>query len=276
MNQRVRRISNLFLCAFPFLDLVIASARPLRTVGVYQVIGVILFTAVVIAAGVVGARVIGLKEAGPRKFALAGVLLVLPWAIISLLWVGIGAPFQATLAENYMRYLVLVSNSILVTSAFVVLKDALYDVGERFYSTVGFAANLSAGAAYLICLNLSLAHGAMALHGDKTPPPVLLGYLYSSVELVACVMTYVTTAVFAIALGRVRFLSRGAARAYATVSTIFVLLLVMRGLEFPEISANTAPWYTRPGVIAGIPAIPWIMPCLLGVVLLRRAGDARS
>jgi hypothetical protein len=24
--------------------------------------------------------------------------------------------------------------------------------------------------------------------------------------------------------------------------------------------------------IAGIPAIPWIMPCLLGVVLLKRAG----
>jgi hypothetical protein len=52
--------------------------------------------------------------------------------------------------------------------------------------------------------------------------------------------------------------------------------MVMRGLSVPEISGNTAPWYTRPGVIVGIPAIPWIMPCLLGVVLLRRAGDARG
>jgi hypothetical protein len=87
-------------------------------------------------------------------------------------------------------------------------------------------------------------------------------------------MTYVTTAVFATALGRARVLGRGATLAYATASTVLVLLLVMRGLEFPEISGNTAPWYTRPGVIAGIPAIPWIMPCLLGAVLLRRAGEA--
>jgi hypothetical protein len=33
------------------------------------------------------------------------------------------------------------------------------------------------------------------------------------------------------------------------------------------------PWYTIPGFIFAIPAIPWIMPCLFGVVLLRRAGN---
>lgn len=32
-------------------------------------------------------------------------------------------------------------------------------------------------------------------------------------------------------------------------------------------------WYTIPAFVAGIPAVPWIMPCLFGVVLLRRAGD---
>ena len=54
---------------------------------------------------------------------------------------------------------------------------------------------------------------------------------------------------------------------------ILLVLLVVRGVSFPELSGNTAPWYVRPGFIAGIPAIPWIMPCLLGVVLLRRAGS---
>jgi hypothetical protein len=89
-------------------------------------------------------------------------------------------------------------------------------------------------------------------------------------------MTYLTTAAFATALARARILGRGAARAYAAASAILVLFLVMRGLEFPEISANTAPWYTRPGVIAGIPAIPWIMPCLLGAVVLRYTGVRSS
>lgn len=57
---------------------------------------------------------------------------------------------------------------------------------------------------------------------------------------------------------------------------ILVLILVLRGLQFPETSAKIAPWYTRPGVVAGIPVISWIMPCLLGAVLLRRAGEAQS
>jgi len=276
MNQGLRRISYFFLCALPFLDLALCAARPLRRPGVYQVIGVVLFAAVVIAAWFGGARVIGVKDAGTRKLALAGALLILPWTIISLLWVGIGAPFQATLQENYMRYLVLVSSSILVTSAFVVLKDALYDRGERFYSTIAFAAALAAGATYLTCLNMSLARVVMVLRGDNTPSPAILEYLYSALEFVACIMTYVTTALFATALGRARLLGRGSSLAYTIASAILVLLLLMRGLEFPEVSANTAPWYTQPGVIAGIPAIPWIMPCLLGAVLLRRAGDVAS
>jgi hypothetical protein len=275
MNQSVRRIGYVLLCAFPFIALGAAAARPLRVAGVYHVIGGVLFAAVALAVWVVGLRVIRLKEAGSGKLAFAGFLLILPWAIISLLWVGIGPPFQATLPENYMRYLVLVWDSILVTIGFVVLNDALHEAGERFYSSVGLAAALAAGVAYLICLNLTLAQVAMALHGDKTPLPPVLGNFYGAIEFVACVMTYVTTAAFAAALWRVRFLGRNAALGYVTASALLVLLIVMRGLEFPEISAHTAPWYTRPGVIPGIPAIPWLMPCLLGAVLLRRAGDAQ-
>jgi len=276
MPHRVRRISYFFLCAFPILSFVFAAARPLRVAGVYQLIGAVLFTAVVIAAWVVGAPVISISEAGKRKFALAGVLLILPFAIISLLWVGIGPPFQASPSENYMRYLVLVWDSIIVTSAFIVLKEALHEAGERFYSLVGFAMALPAGAAYLVCLNMSLAYAATALGGDKTPPPAVLGNLYSAIEFVACLLTYATTAVVAIALGQARVLGRGAARAYVIASAIFVVLLVIRGIAFPEISGSTAPYYTRPGVIAGIPAIPWLMPGLLGAVVLRWAGEAQS
>ena len=235
-----------------------------------------MFIAVVIAAWVVGARVISIREARQRKFALAGVLLILPFAIISLLWVGIGPPFQATLSENYTRYLVLVCDSIIVTSAFIVLREALDEAGERFYSLVGLTTALPAGAAYLVCLNMSLAHAATAMGADKTPPPAILGNLYSALEFDACLLTYATTAVFAIALGQARVLGRGAARAYVIASAILVVLLVMRGIAFPEISGNAAPWYTRPGVIAGIPAIPWLIPGLLGALVLRRAGEAQS
>ena len=163
MNPSVRRISYLFLCAFPFVALLVGSARPLRTAGLAQVVGVVLFLALAVAAWVVDLRMIRLQAEGQGKLALAGVLLIAPYGLISLLWVGIGAPFQATLSENYMRFIVLVWNSILMTIGFVVLKDALYEAGERFYSSLGFAAALSAGVAYLVCLNLSLAQVAIAL-----------------------------------------------------------------------------------------------------------------
>ena len=274
MSQTTRRISYVFLCTLPFLDLVIMGTRPLRIPGLYQAIGAVLFIAIVLAAWTLGASVIGSGAAAPRKLALAGVLLITPWAIMSLLWVGIGAPFQAATEENYMRFLVLVANSIIVASAFVVLKEALYEAGESFYSTIGFAASISAGVAYFVSNSMSLARSLEAMRGHATPPPILLDDLFSVMEFFACMLTYVATAVFAISLGRGRLLGRGAVRGFVIASSVFLLFLIMRGLSFPEISGHTAPWYTRPGVIVGIPAVPWLLPCLLGAILLRRAGES--
>src|ERR1041385_1225944 len=269
----VRRVSYIFLCALPFLDLVVVGVRALRIPGVYQTVGGLLFALILIAAWILGARVIVSAAAGKRRLALAGSLLIAPWAIISLLWVGLGAPFQATLTENHMRFLVLLAGSIIVPSAFVALKQELYEAGERFYSTVGFAASIPAGVGYFVCGSMSLALTMTRLGGDKAAPPAVLGNLYSALEFVAVVLTYIVTAAFAVSPGEARWLTRGAARGYVIACMILLLLLVMGGLSYPELSASTAPWYVRQGFIARIPAIPWIMPALLGVVLLRRAGN---
>jgi len=46
-----------------------------------------------------------------------------------------------------------------------------------------------------------------------------------------------------------------------------------RGLHFPTLST---PCYTGPGFIVGIPAVPFIVPFLFGVVLFRRAGKVNK
>ena len=51
MNRIARRISYIFLCTLPFLDLVVVGVRALRIPGVYQGIGGVLFAVIVIAAG---------------------------------------------------------------------------------------------------------------------------------------------------------------------------------------------------------------------------------
>ena len=91
-----------------------------------------------------------------RRLALIGGLLLLPFALVSLLWVGLGTPGEAAPAENKMRFLVLLVASIAVTGGFVVLEQALHEAGERFYVSLGAVSNILAGAAYLVWASFHL------------------------------------------------------------------------------------------------------------------------
>ena len=96
--------------------------------------------------------------------------------------------------------------------------------------------------------------------------------LFDSLLFVACVLTYLATLTFVLSMARVGLLSRAAKIGYTVANLILLGLLLVRGLSFPDPKALSTPWYLNLGFIAGIPAVPWIMPYLLGVVLLRRAA----
>lgn len=82
-------------------------------------------------------------------------------------------------------------------------------------------------------------------------------------------MTYIATAFYALSFMRQGWLSRWAAWAMTIIAAVAVVGLVARGLQYPDLSEQ---WYTMPGMIVGIPAIPWVMPYVLGVVALVRAA----
>ena len=274
MDYTSRRLSYVFLCMVAVLAIIVGAPRALRVPGVYHAIGGVLFAAIVIAARLLGARAIRAGAEGEQRLALAGVFLIVPFALVSLLWVGLGPPWVATPAENVMRYLVLLVSSIAVAGGFVVLKESLSDAGERCYSTLGFAATMLAGPAYLTWTSFALGVYVVKVRDGQVPPAInSLSDEFDILLFVACVLTYLATAAFAASFGRTTWLGRGATRAYVTANLIALLCLVMRGMSFPDPAALSTPWYTRPGFVAGIPAIPFIMPFLLGVVLLRRAGD---
>jgi len=273
VNSITRRVSYVFLCSVPFLLFPLVGVRALRIPGVYQTIGAVVFAAIVSAAWLLGVRAIKGPE-GRQRLALAGTFLLVPSTLFSLLWIGLAAPADATPVENRMRFLVLVVGSIAVTGGFVVLRDALRDAGERVYSTLGFAANMLAGAAYLVWMSFTLGMVVVRVQAGQIPPAVRAVYdVYDILLFFACTLTYLTTAAFATSLGRIRWLGRGATRAYVIVNFVALLFLVLRGFSYPDLRASSTPWYLRPAFIAGIPAVPWIMPFLLGVVLMRRAGD---
>src|SRR5204862_3680053 len=84
----VRRVSYVFLCIVPFLCFVVVGVRAFRVPGVYQAVGVAYFAVIVIAAWTLGARAIRADGQGRQFLGLAGTLLVAPFALVALLWVG--------------------------------------------------------------------------------------------------------------------------------------------------------------------------------------------
>jgi hypothetical protein len=276
MGSTLRRVSYVFLCTGPLLAFILVSLRALRIPGVYQATGGVLFAAILIAAWTVGARsVIGGAEA-EQRVALSGGLLITPFALGLLLWVGLGPPWLATPAENVMRYVVLLVSSVAVAGGFIVLKEALSEAGERSYSTLGLAAALLAGCTYLVWMCFALGASIGRVRDGQMPSAIVsLNGVLDILLYVACFLTYVATAAFAVACGRSGWLGRNAARAYVVASAIALMFLMARGISYPDPKALSTPWYTQPGFIVGIPAVPFIMPHLLGVVLLRRAGDRK-
>ena len=267
-----QRISYVFLCATPFVAFIAAAVRPLRIPGVYHVIGGVLFAAMSTAAWTLGVRAIRADVQSQRQLALAGALLVAPFTIVALLWVGLGPPWVATAAENQMRYLVLIVMA--VAGGFVVLKEALGEAGERFYSTLGFAAIILAGPLYLIWDAFVFGSYFAEEHGGEIPPAIVSLRPFRGLLLsLAGALTYAATAAFAASLARTKWLGRKAALAYIIVNFIALFFIVINVQQHPDPAAPSQPWYTIPGFILGVPALPLIMPSLLGVVLLRRAGD---
>lgn len=273
IERFAHRISFMFLCTMPFLAGGL-MARPLRGSGVSTAIGLAHFSAICMAVWLLGVRRFQARTEQAKRLLLAGIFLVTPFALVALLWVGLGTPWDATPSENRMRYLVLLASALSVATSFILLGKSLNESRECVYTPLGFATSIFAGAAYMVWLTLHVAVYDLKIREGSIQPAVSsLVNLFDTLLFAACVLTYLTTAIFAAAMGRVGWLGRTPARVFVVLNLILVFFVVLRGLSFPDPASDATPWYLRPGFIAGIPAVPWIMPCLLGVVLLRRAGN---
>src|SRR5437660_6198889 len=168
----VRRVSYVFLCIVPFLSFVVVGVRAFRVPGVYQTVGVAYFAAIAIAAWTLSAGAIRADVQGRRLLGLAGALLVTPFALVALLWVGLGPPWQANGAENQMRYLVLIVMATAVAGGFVVLREALSEAGECLYATLGFAAIMLSGPLYLFWNTFAFAAFFGKEHAGEIPAAI--------------------------------------------------------------------------------------------------------
>ena len=166
-----RRLSYMVLCASLVLATVLTGVRATYIPGVYYALAVVQFTVICLAAWKVGVSAVRAEPEERRNLAVAGGLLVLPFALFSFL-AGIGPPrLGQSAAEEQLRYLILLINAIAIAGGLVVLRQALSEAGERFYSTLGFAAIMVATPLYLIWAAMAIEayHAGIVSSGEAAP-----------------------------------------------------------------------------------------------------------
>lgn len=165
-----------------------------------------------------------------RRDAVAGGLLITPFALFSLL-AGFGPPELADAAMNHLRYVILIIDAFSLAVGLIILSEALREAGERVYSVLGFAAIVIATPLCVVFAAIQLGDYRVAAAGGSgqgASGQNLLDELSVVLLFFGGVLVYLATAAFATALGRTLWLGRKATLTFTIVSLIACLCLVPR------------------------------------------------
>ncbi|MDN3549218.1 hypothetical protein [Mucilaginibacter aquaedulcis] len=201
------------------------------------------------------------------------LLLIIPWMLFSM-FAGMGRPpttiagWVATATEQQARFTILIIGGISGFMGFALLKVKLNDQSERLYSTLGFAALTVAIPFFLLNMTFwgfyltDAFRYFITLPPGKRPewyPPIRTFFYVISVIEVALI--YLTTILFAIALKKTNILSDRSGRWYIIMASI--------GLVLGVLPPSSPEPFSTAAYLSAVPAIPFIMPYLIGVRLLR-------
>ena len=234
----------------------------------------VLMGVIMVAAWKAGLVLIRTSSDTNGKALAAAALLISPVALFSLM-PGFGPPEFADHTHNVFRYVVLLVDAVAIFSGTMILQEVLQASGDSLYGRLGFSLIAAATPLYLVWAALLIESHRAALAGSTWASGPWNTWLMSFSDILLFfggLLTYVATALFALSLRRAQLIGAGASLAFLVINMVFALCLIVRGIDFPDPAVVFAQGYTIPGWIAGIPAVPWFMPCIFGLVLLRRIG----
>ncbi len=268
-----RRLSIVLLRLSPFVSIAL-MARPLHFTALPVALAAPHVALLAVALAVLATPWIAHRTPAVRLGVIAGLAFVFPFVLIAS-WVGLGLPFQATPIENERRYLVLMAAAIAAGCGALLTREALRASGESVSSAIGAALLVIAAPLHVVWACVEYNTNAMLIltaQGHALPDVSEAFGLFSDGPLfVASLLTYVASAALALGLARARLLGQGTARALAWLAGVLAVLLALRGVRFPDPSHGFATPWALVGFIAGIPAVPLILPFQLGVSLLSHA-----
>jgi len=232
-----------------------------------------------IAAWFAGGKEIFGVDDGRRGLAVAGFLLIVPFALFSLL-PGLGPPdsLGSTRLEQ-RRFSVLLVDSLFVAGGCYVLRDVFAEERGRPFSTLAMAAASLAAPLYVVFTAIQLAdYRELERKGLSAQQQT-----FSTIDEVSIILLFFGSALnylaalgFTEALFRVRLLSRRAHTAYVLIGATALSFLIFRGLNYGSLPKALQHWYTTVAFFTGVPAISWVLLSSLGVVALSKAGSERT
>lgn len=269
-----RRVSQVFLWAFLLVPMMIFILGDGRS-KLYLIGGSANGIAMLIAAWVLGARAIRGAKAETRWAGIAGLLFIASMVMVSM-FAGLGPPpddgpeWLATAWDQTLRYTLLLFSGLSVAAGFRSLKECLREAGEHFYSGLGFSAIIVSVTLYVIYITgfTTFAVGAMRQEvalGQRPDWVMPVSNHITVIGLVEVSLTYLATAAFAAAMRSVEWLGTTASRVFVAISLLAAPLVAL--------SPFYGTTFGLPIFPLAIPAVPFIMPYLIGISLLKRVGD---
>ena len=274
LRMRVaRRVSLLFLYVIPFLVLPLFVYRPGR-LAPYVLACATQYLLMAVAVWILAGDAV---ENSAKPFLLPGVFFVATEASAELA-AYMGPPpwppdatWVATLADQHTRFVALLVAGLLGWASFNLLTSRLAEAGERTFAVLGRAATavstplfilftISALVVYGNRASLVAASGAVP---EWWQPLAALSLVWLAVY---AALTHLAAALYAMALARVGLLGSFGRAFFVILGTMGAIgALISISAQNKAIKEAFYPFM--------IPAVPLLLPYLIGVGLLRRASE---
>jgi hypothetical protein len=254
----IKRFSQIFLWLVP-LPFLTSVYRP-GGLKMYLLVGALYWLLIGTAVWILGGNAIKNKQARQQELFVAGALLVASWAVL-LLALNMDTPprgeaWLATRVDQQLRYLALVVGGLLAFGGLSVLAESLRDTGQRVLPTLGLAATAIATVLFTLYF---LAYPLLTTwrfeqEARGTPAPdwsPLLVSIMSSTQFAQRLLLFVAATLFAFSLRKSGLLGTVGAACFIGLILLFA---------------------TANALVHLPPAVPFVLPYLIGVILLQRIG----
>lgn len=272
-----RNVSQIYLSLVPILAAIFGFGIGHISYKIYLPIWIINVCLMIASAWVLGLHVIRNNDVEKKHLALGGFFLIIPWILVSIFF-GLGAPpdtpagWVATATEQQLRYFILIVAGVFISFGFAVLREKLKNTSGNLYSLLGFIAIIIAIPLFIINMifwGFFLTESfkiLVASASEKMPEWFMpIRKQFGLISVVEVALTYFATAAFAISLNLTKWLGNTTSRIYIAISLLaFSIIVLSTFCHEPFVTA---------GFVVSIPAIPFFMPYLIGINLLRRAGN---